>query len=70
MSTPSEVIRGIDRDIFRQQARKARPFPHVLVDDFLETEFARKVLHSWPSYKDATRMGREFRSINERKRCR
>jgi Rps23 Pro-64 3,4-dihydroxylase Tpa1-like proline 4-hydroxylase len=68
MSMSTEVIREIDRDILRKQARTARPYPHILIDDFLDTEFAREVLRSWPSYEDATRIGKEFRSINERKK--
>jgi Rps23 Pro-64 3,4-dihydroxylase Tpa1-like proline 4-hydroxylase len=66
MSTTSGLLREIDRDVLRAAARTAAPFPHVLIDDFLEVDFAREVLRSWPSYADAARMGKEFRSINER----
>jgi Rps23 Pro-64 3,4-dihydroxylase Tpa1-like proline 4-hydroxylase len=66
MSTSSAVIREIDRDLLREQVRIATPFPHVLIDDFLDADFAREVLHSWPSYAEAAKIGKEFRSINER----
>ncbi len=66
MSTSSGVVREIDRDRLREQARTATPFPHVLIDDFLHADFAREVLRSWPSYADAAKIGQEFRSINER----
>lgn len=66
MSIPSGAIREIDQDRLRRQARTATPFPHVLIDDFLDADFAREVLRSWPSYADAARVGTEFRSINER----
>lgn len=67
MST-STVIREIDRDLLRQRARTAAPFPHILIDDFLDAEFAREALRCWPSYADAAKIGREFRSINERRK--
>ena len=60
------VIREIDRDLLRAQARAATPFPHVLVDDFLDADFAHEVLRSWPSFADAAKAGKTFRSINER----
>src|SRR5271165_3461702 len=62
------VIREVDCDLLREQARTARAFPHILIDDFLCTEFAREVVRSWPCYEDAAKMGKEFRSINERKK--
>lgn len=62
----TEVIRNFDCAVLRARARAANPFPHVLIDDFLDPEFACAVLRCWPSYADAARVGREFRSINER----
>ena len=59
------VINEIDRGRLRIHARTATPFPHILIDDFLDPGFAREVLRSWPSYEEAARIGREFRSINE-----
>lgn len=66
MSTSNEVIRAIDRDLLRREALVATPFPHVLIDDFLAPDFAHDVLSSWPTYAEATRVGKQFRSINER----
>jgi hypothetical protein len=54
--------------IFFGSKLTASQFPHVLIDDFLDTQFASEVLCSWPSYEDAAKMAREFRSINERKK--
>jgi Rps23 Pro-64 3,4-dihydroxylase Tpa1-like proline 4-hydroxylase len=62
----STVIRDIDSDRLREQVRTATPFPHVLIDDFLHADFAHEVLQSWPSYAEAAKIGKEFRSINER----
>ena len=66
MSTSNAVIREIDCDLLRGQVRTAPPFPHILIDDFLDADFAQDVLHSWPSYAEAAKIGRQFRSINER----
>ena len=66
MSISSTVIREMDRDLLREQVRDSTPFPHILIDDFLETDFAHEVLYSWPNYAEAARIGRGFRSINER----
>jgi hypothetical protein len=68
MTMSTGLIHEIDRDLFREQARTAKPFPHVLIDDFLDAEFAKRVLRSWPRYEDAAKVGKEFRSINERKK--
>ncbi|WP_138998175.1 acyltransferase family protein [Rhodococcus zopfii] len=66
MNTERRLIRELDRDLLRRQARTAEPFPHILLDDFLDPDFAREVLRSWPSFSDARKVGKEFRSINER----
>lgn len=60
MSKSLGVIREIDCDLHRRQARTAAPFPHVLIDDFLDPDFAHEALRSWPSYKDATKTAGSF----------
>jgi Rps23 Pro-64 3,4-dihydroxylase Tpa1-like proline 4-hydroxylase len=66
VTSSSCVVRQIDCSLLRERARTAIPFPHVLIDDFLDAEFAREVLRSWPSYDEAAKIGKVFRSINER----
>jgi Rps23 Pro-64 3,4-dihydroxylase Tpa1-like proline 4-hydroxylase len=68
MSMSTGVIRDISRDLLREQVRTASPFPNVIIDEFLHPDFAREVLRSWPSYEQAAKMGKEFRSINERRK--
>ncbi len=68
MTMSTDLIHEIDREALREQACSAKPFPHILIDDFLDIEFARQVLRSWPCYEDAAKIGKEFRSINERKK--
>jgi len=66
VTNSSSVLRQIDCSVLRDQARTATPFPHVLIDDFLEADFAHEVLRSWPAYEEAAKIGTTFRSINER----
>ena len=66
MDMSTGVIRPLDRDHLRQVARTAKPFPHILIDDFLDTEFAHDVPNSWPPFEDAAKLGREYTTINER----
>jgi hypothetical protein len=60
MSNSTVMISSLDRELLREQARGARPFPYLLIDDFLDTEFAHEVLNSWPSYEDAAKMAKSF----------
>lgn len=61
-----QIIRVIDRDTLWEQARSARPFPHIVMDNFLDPDFAHEVLRSWPSFEEASRIGTTYRSVNER----
>jgi hypothetical protein len=66
VTSSSCVIRQIDSDVLRDQARTATPFPNVIIDDFFDADFAHEVLRSWPSYEEAAKIGKVFRTINER----
>ncbi len=61
----SHLIRPLDIERLRREFRAAAPFPHVLIDPFLEHDFAREVSESYPSFEEAARMGREFDAVNE-----
>jgi len=62
------TINPIDRDALRAQVRRARPFPHFKIDNFLDEEFANRVLEAFPSYEEAVKVGRLFTAVNERKK--
>lgn len=68
MSHLTSMIREVDLDLLLRQAQAAEPFPFVLIDDFLDDEFAREILAWWPSYEAAAKAGRTFRTINERRK--
>jgi Rps23 Pro-64 3,4-dihydroxylase Tpa1-like proline 4-hydroxylase len=62
------IISPIDRDALREQVRHATPFPHFKIDNFLEEEFANRVLEAFPSYEEAIKVGRQFSAVNEHKK--
>jgi Rps23 Pro-64 3,4-dihydroxylase Tpa1-like proline 4-hydroxylase len=62
------MLNPIDRDELRRRVRSAKPFPHCLIDSFFQQHFAESVARGFPSYEEAARIGREFRSVNEKKK--
>jgi 2OG-Fe(II) oxygenase superfamily len=62
------TINPIDRDALRDRVRKADPFPHFKIDNFLDEEFADSVLASFPSFDEAVKVGRTFEAVNERRK--
>lgn len=59
-------IRQFDIEKLRDQVRSASPFPFFSLDNFLEQDFAERVLAGFPSYESATKLGRTFQAVNER----
>jgi Rps23 Pro-64 3,4-dihydroxylase Tpa1-like proline 4-hydroxylase len=62
------MIRPIDRDALLQQVRRATPFPHFCIDNFLEEAFAEQVEQAFPSFEEAAQIGRMFSAVNEKKK--
>ena len=62
----TSIVRSYDRDALRQRFAAAQPFPHLSIDEFLEPEFARQVVNSFPSFEVGAQDGRVFRSVNEK----
>jgi hypothetical protein len=60
------VIRPLDPEELRLEVRVAAPFPHLLIDNFLEPHFARQVCESFPSFEEARKIGLAFRTVNEK----
>lgn len=51
----SKVLASVDD--LREQFRAGRPFPHVVIDDFLEETFARELLESFPAFESGNYIG-------------
>jgi hypothetical protein len=58
-------INPIDRDALRERVRAAQPVPNFCIDNFLEESFADRVLSAYPSFEEATKVGRTFSAVNE-----
>jgi hypothetical protein len=58
----------IDREALRQQYNEASPFPFVKIEELLDPAFALTVAAAYPSFGVATKQGRSFNAVNERKK--
>jgi len=65
----SSLIKSFDREALRRQFQEAEPFPFMVIDGFLEPDFAKEVAAAYPTYDEARERGHEFRAINENKKA-
>lgn len=68
MPSMMDLINPIDRDALREKVRTALPFPHFCIDNFLNRSFAEEIHRSFPSFTEAKAIGREFATVNEKKK--
>lgn len=59
------MIRPLDRERLRAQFRAAKPFPHIVLDNFLEPAQALDVARAYPTFQRARELGDEFKGVNE-----
>jgi 2OG-Fe(II) oxygenase superfamily len=59
-------INPIDKEALRERVRTATPVPNFCIDNFLEVSFADTVLAAYPTYAEATKVGRTFAAVNEK----
>jgi 2OG-Fe(II) oxygenase superfamily len=59
-------INPIDRDALRERVRTSQPVRNFCIDNFLEGSFADRVLSAFPSFEEATKVGRLFSAVNEK----
>ncbi len=64
------VINPYDKDALRAQFRAAQPFPHIVLENFLDEGFLREVVQSYPDFeaawKQAQGSGDAFSAVNEK----
>jgi hypothetical protein len=46
----------------------AAPFPHVVIDGFIEPAAARRIAEAYPSFEEAKALGFSFNAVNERRK--
>ncbi len=68
MPAAQSIIRPLDLEMLRQQARTATPFPFITIDHFLEPDFAEQVWGAFPPYSEAVKAGRVLSTVNEAKK--
>jgi Rps23 Pro-64 3,4-dihydroxylase Tpa1-like proline 4-hydroxylase len=61
-------INPIDSEALRERVRTAQPVRNFCIDNFLDESFANEVLASYPSFEEATKIGRTFSAVNEKKK--
>ncbi len=59
------LIRPIDVERLAPAFREAKPFPHAMIDGFLDEAFADEVAAAYPSFGEAEKIGHQFVKVNE-----
>jgi hypothetical protein len=62
------LIKPLDRSSLKTRFAGATPYPHAVIESFLDDTFAREVADSYPSFEQAEQMGRQFKAVNEYKK--
>lgn len=62
------IIRPFDREALKRQFDSGEPFRHLVIDDFLDPDFAQSVAASFPSFDEAQEKGFEFNFVQERRK--
>ncbi len=62
------VLLPLDVDSLHRRFTSADPFPHVVLDDVIEPEFARRIAASLPSFEQSLQRGFRFETVNERRK--
>ena len=62
------MINALDLQGLRDRFRNAKPFPYVVIDDFLEPAAAERVAKAYPSFDEAMREGFAFNFVNEQRK--
>lgn len=62
------LLNPLDEERLAREFRDAKPFPHLVVDEFLEPAFARAVAAAYPDFQSAVGQGLHFSAVNERRK--
>ena len=61
-------IRPLDRERLKGQFESKAPYPHFIIDEFLEPEFALEAAGAFPTFEQAQEQGFEFNFVRERRK--
>jgi len=62
------MINPLDRDALRQKFQNASPYPHMVIENFLDPAFAKELSTSYPTFDDALKQGFSFNFVNEQRK--
>lgn len=62
------VLMPYDRDALKREFDEAVPFRHLMIENFLQPEFAAEVAAAFPTFEAARAQGFEFNAVNERRK--
>lgn len=62
------MINPLDREALRNRFRNARPYPHMVIENFLAPEAAQEIARSYPTFEQAKEQGFTFNFVNEQKK--
>lgn len=64
------LLNPLDREALRQEFRSAKPYPHIVIENFLQEDFLREVVGSYPNFSQAWEEAKgtrdAFVALNER----
>lgn len=63
-----ELLNPFDYQELKQRIKTAEPFPHFCIDNFLNEDFANEVYESFPTFQEAQKLGKEFKTVNEKRK--
>jgi hypothetical protein len=61
----SDVINPFDEEKLSSQFSNTHPFPWIVLDNFLQREFAEIAAQSYPTYSAAQKNNKSFQAVNE-----
>jgi Rps23 Pro-64 3,4-dihydroxylase Tpa1-like proline 4-hydroxylase len=65
---PDDMLKPLNLEKLRATFSKSKPFPYVVMDDFMEPGIAREIVEAYPDFDTALEQGRTFKTVNERKK--
>jgi Rps23 Pro-64 3,4-dihydroxylase Tpa1-like proline 4-hydroxylase len=60
------IINAVGPEELKAQFAAGKPHKYFAIENFLDSEFARRCMDEYPSFEEAQKIGREFKAVNER----
>jgi Rps23 Pro-64 3,4-dihydroxylase Tpa1-like proline 4-hydroxylase len=62
------MINELDVEALRRRFTNATPFPHIVIENFLERSAAEEIARVYPTFEQAKEIGFAFNAVNEQKK--